>query len=348
MKRLYLLILVSAFLPASAFADEQPSVLVTTQDIHQGSLPSLITAYGTVEALPDGATSISLLRAGQVDKLLVSPGQKVKQGDGLLDFISDPSALLAYDQAFSALDAAQKEQTRIQQLLKQRLATQSQLAQADKAASDAEAALEVEKKQGSDLKTETITAPFDGTVTNINISSGERVQSNAPLMQVAHGSGLAVGLGLALDDRANIETGETVHLEALDADKPALDGNVAFVANMLDPKMRLVKVLVTLPSAAASNLIPGEQFRAVIETGKLSGIIVPRQAVLKDGKGPYIYQAAGNKAERIHVRIVGESGDSYVIDGSIDTHKKIITTGNYELRDGSLIREGAATTDNTP
>lgn len=334
------LILFALFISAPVLADEQPSVLISSEAVHQGSLPQIVTAYGIVEPLPDGATNISLLRAGQVEKLSVSLGQQVKQGDTLLTFVSDPATLLAYNQAVTALDAAKKEQTRTQQLLAQHLATQSQMTQANKAASDAEAALDVEKKQGSDLKTQTLSAPYDGTVTNISVNSGDRVVANAVLLQLAHGSGLAVGLGLPLDDRANIQTGQPVQLTALDAEKPAITGNVGFVANMLDPKTRLVKILVTLPSDAAAGLIAGEQFRADIEIAKLTGVIVPRQSVLKDDKGPYIFQVNGDKAARTDVKIVGESGDDYVIDGNIDAKKEIITAGNYELKDGGLVRKG--------
>jgi hypothetical protein len=74
MKRIWLIIF-ALFTPALALGDDQPSVLVTAQEVHQGSLPQIVTAYGLVEPLPDGATNISLLRAGQVEKLSVIVGE---------------------------------------------------------------------------------------------------------------------------------------------------------------------------------------------------------------------------------------------------------------------------------
>lgn len=339
MKRIWLTLFV-LFISARAFADERSSVLIAAEQVHQGSLPQIVTAYGTVEPLPDGATNISLLRAGRVDKISVNLGQQVKQGDTLLTFTSNLSTLLTYDQAVTALDAAKKEQARTQRLLTERLANQSQMTQANKAVSDAEAVLEVEKKQGSNLKTQMLSAPYDGTITNISVNSGDRVAAYAVLLQLTHGNGLAVGLGLPLDDRANIQIGQFVQLTALDVEKAAITGNVAFVGNILAPKTRLVKVLVTVPSEAATGLVSGEQFRADIEIGKLTGVIVPRQAVLKDDKGQYIFQVNGIKATRVNIKIVGESGDDYVIDGSIDATKKIVTEGNYELKDGNIVRKG--------
>ncbi|MDP9126747.1 MAG: efflux RND transporter periplasmic adaptor subunit [Pseudomonadota bacterium] len=331
------LVVLALFFPALALAEE-PSVLITTQEVHQGSMPQIVTAYGTVEPLPDGVTNISMQRAGQVASLSVAPGQQVQQGDVLLSFTSDPAALLAYDQAVTALEAATKEQSRVRQLLAQRLATQSQLTQANKALSDAQSTLEVEKKEGSDLKTQILKAPYDGTVTNISVNSGDRVAANAVLLQLTHGSGLAVGLGLPLNDRAHLQIGQPVQLHPLDTAKPAVAGNVAFVGNMLDPKTRLVKVQVTIPSEAAKDLVAGEQFQAEIEVGKLTGTIVPRQSVLNDDRGSYIYQVNGDQAARTGVKLVGESGGDYVIDGPIDVKKEIITEGNYELKDGGHVR----------
>jgi hypothetical protein len=68
--------------------------------------------------------------------------------------------------------------------------------------------------------------------------------------------------------------------------------------------------------------------------------VVPRNAVLHDGKGDYIYQVAGSKAERVAVR-TGIETDKYTeITGPIDTKSPIVTAGNYELQDGMAVREG--------
>ncbi|MDE2029111.1 MAG: efflux RND transporter periplasmic adaptor subunit [Alphaproteobacteria bacterium] len=341
---LFLLLLCAAPVPAHAgdAAQETPNVLVSTSVVHQGELPDQVTAYGTAEPLPGGATTISLLRAGQVEKLSVSAGQAVKQGDALLDFISDPAALLAYNQAVAALAAAQKEQTRLQQLVKQRLATSAQLAQADKSVSDAQAALAAAKSQGGDIKTQTLTAPFDGIATRISVGSGDRVSANAPLLQLSHRGGLGVALGLPLEECAGLHVGDVVHLRSLDAKTPPIEGRIAVIAGMIDPQTRLVKILVALPTSAPSGTVQGEQFRAAIERGSFSGVVVPRDTVLKDAKGAYIFQIEDGKAVRVDVHIVGENGGEYAIAGSIDPQEKIVTLGDYELKNGEGVRESSA------
>lgn len=348
MKRIVLMLLL--MLAASAYAEDDearaqaqpPSYLVTSIAVHKGDLSDQIVAYGIVTPLPDGAITLSLLRAGQVDRLMVSVGQVVKQGDALLDFVSNPGALLSYEQAVSALAAAQEEQARIQQLVGQHMATTAQLARANKGVSDAQAALESERTQGGDKKTEALVAPFDGVITSVNVNSGDRVQANAPLLQLAHRGGLGVTLGLSLDEIAGVRAGDAVHLQSLDGGGPTIDGKVAVVSRILNRKTRLVNVIVALPIEKLPNVVQGEQFRAIIERGKFVGFIVPRSAVLKSDRGAYVFQIDQGKAIRVNVHVLGENGDKYAIEGQIDPQRRLVTTGNYELEEGDRIREGAA------
>jgi hypothetical protein len=72
-----------------------------------------------------------------------------------------------------------------------------------------------------------------------------------------------------------------------------------------------------------------------------TGWVVPRDAVLRDAKGDYLFQVTGSKAERVAVK-TGIETDKYTeIIGSIDTKRRIVTVGNYELHDGMAVREGA-------
>jgi membrane fusion protein, multidrug efflux system len=70
--------------------------------------------------------------------------------------------------------------------------------------------------------------------------------------------------------------------------------------------------------------------------------LTPREAVLTDANGPYVFQIAAGKAKRLAVTIVGEAGDKTVITGPLDPTRKIVVTGNYELSDGMAVREEAA------
>ncbi len=117
MKRVLAAVL--AVLPSVAFAQgstPQPSVLVTTATPHEGSLGRTLTAYGVVQAAPGSSETLSLLRAGQVTRILVAAGQTVRKGQPLLLVSADPAALATYRQAVTALTLAQGERGRVAQM----------------------------------------------------------------------------------------------------------------------------------------------------------------------------------------------------------------------------------------
>ena len=85
----------------------------------------------------------------RIVRLLVSPGQPVKKGSVLLQFGTGAGAAMNYRQARQAVDFAMSETKRIGQLVAQQLATQSQLAAANKALADAETALHAQERIGA-------------------------------------------------------------------------------------------------------------------------------------------------------------------------------------------------------
>lgn len=342
----WLLLLMLAAPPA--FAADEPaaddagaSVLVTTMTPAQGKLEQPVTAYGTVQAAPGGSLAVASLHAAQILRLRVVAGQVVTKGEPLLDLGADPATSLGYAQAQSDLKLAQGEYKRTQQLLAERLATNSQLAQVEKAVSDAQATVAARRKEGGATPVETLSAPMAGVVTAIAISNGDHVQPGATLLALsASGSGNGL-LGVGPEERGRIKAGQAVKIIDLDAPVEASQGAVASVGGMADPKTGLFTVVVKPADDDAAKLIPGAHLRATIATEGVAGWIVPRDAVLSDDDGPYLYQIADGKAVRVPVEIAGAGDGQLAVTGPIDAKKKLVVSGNYQLTDGMATHERA-------
>ncbi len=138
---------------------QQPSVLVETETPHKGSLPRTIVAYGTVQASPAGGSeTMSMLRGGQVTEVLTSVGQTVREGQALLVVRADPSAVATYEQAVAGLTLARGNRVRTAKMLHEHLATRDQLAQTEKAVTDAQTTLDALKRAGGGSPDHTFTA----------------------------------------------------------------------------------------------------------------------------------------------------------------------------------------------
>src|ERR1700680_2320043 len=125
-----------------------PSVLIETAVPREQVLKFTVQGYGTVATSEDAVMGVSFLHPGQISRLRVRAGEEGKAGEVLLELSTDPSATLGYQTAVAALDFAKRDLARTKTLLPQHLATNAQLAAAQKAVEDAMAAVEVQKKLG--------------------------------------------------------------------------------------------------------------------------------------------------------------------------------------------------------
>jgi RND family efflux transporter MFP subunit len=324
------------FLHGTAVADEvKGAAAVKVQDPKRGSIPELIYAYGTATPTSSASQTASFQRDGQVAEIFVEVGDQFKMGDKLLDFGAAPAAVVAYEQAKTTLSLKQHALERKQQLFKQQLATRDDVENAEKDLSDAKSTLEMFERIGSIKPSEILEAPFDGVVTAISVSKGDRISAGAPLMSLSRPDHLILSVGVEAGALEKVKPDLPVHLTSLLPGRKPSDGKVKRIGLAVDPKTRQVPVFVELPDGMA---LSGENFRAGIEVGKFQGWVVPRDSIGTNSKGTFIYQIDEGHAKRVYVKVVGSVGKNSVIEGDIDSQKEIILSGNYQVDDGDAVR----------
>lgn len=310
------------------------SVLVQTQPVRHGALTHHLLAYGQAAPAVDANLTLSVQAEGRVAHIDVMPGEAVHQGQRLIEFQLSAAATTAHAQAVAALKLANEEEARISRLLTRQLATRDQKAQADKALVDAQSALDaIERETGGHPK-QTLVAPFDGVVNTVPVTQGDRVAAGAALMTLARTKGMVVTCGIEPADLARVAVGEAVTLHPLGAGAD-VKGSVARVGRSLNPKTRLVDADIAVGSA---SLLQGTAYQADIEAGQIQGWLVPRQAVLDDDDGAYVFQVTGTVAKRVSVTRVGTDGDTAVVDGPIEVSLPVVVSGNSQLDDGGAVR----------
>jgi RND family efflux transporter MFP subunit len=313
-----------------------PSVQVSVTRARQGSLPSVVTAYGSVAPSVNGTLSFSEPQPGQVTRLMVAPGSTVRAGQALATFVIAPAARSTYNQAASALTTAQKQRGTTAQLLTQQLATRDQLVQADKAVSDAQTALAALRAEGAGSASHTIVAPFAGVVTAVTVAQGDRTQPGAAILTVARTGGIVVTVGIDPALRSELAIGQTATLKRL-AGGGTLAGRVIRIDGALNPTSRLVDVDLNFP---AGTLLPGEAMQVAIETGQVDGWIVPHAAVVTAGGRARMFQVVSGKAQAVPItlRLSSDKGD--VVDGALVANRPLIVDGAYQVSDGDAVRQG--------
>ncbi|MBS0589232.1 MAG: efflux RND transporter periplasmic adaptor subunit [Proteobacteria bacterium] len=320
---------------AAAEEEVKGSVLVETHPAQLGVIADTLTVYGAAVPAINGGMTLSVPAEGRIMRISVTPGESVHKGQSLLEFQLSAAASSAHTQAVTALKAATEEQARITRLLGQQLATRDQKVVADKAAADAQSALTALEHETGGRAQQSLMAPFDGIVTAIPVAQGERVAAGAALVTLTRHNGLVVTCGIEPGELKRVKLGQSVRIKPLSGEGEAIEGKLARIDKSLNPKTRLIDADI----AVADELIQGQAYRAQIEVGELKGWIVPRDAVLDDDEGSYVFQVAGDKAKRVKVKRIGNDDENAAVDGPLDPKLEVVTVGNYQLEDGGAVRK---------
>ncbi|HQT62920.1 MAG: hypothetical protein B7Z75_07615 [Acidocella sp. 20-57-95] len=336
-QKVFLTVLLSGCLGVGlnvARADDGSSILVTTAAITQGSLPQVVTMYGSIAtAAPAQQTLVAPLQA-QVRDVYVRAGAVVAQGAPLLRFMPTPASELAYTQAESAAKLATALQQRTETLVMGHMATDQQLFQANKDAADARATLASLKAQGADGP-HIMRAPFKAIVTSVNAAPGAVVAAGDALVGIAPPDKLELAAGVVPDQANAVNVGDAVVLTPI-GQGPAINGKVSFRAAVVEASNGLVPVDIEVLGGQA---MLGEMFRADVTVGQVSGYIVPHDAVLVNPAGQtYIVQDNKGAAKFVVVQVLNSTQDQDVVRGPVDINAPVIRSGNYQLNDGDKIR----------
>ncbi len=269
--------------PPPADDSPMPVANVDTIQLVRRTVPVQIPAFGSIAAGP-GAANITLAAPGIVMSVQVRPGQVVAAGQVLAHIAPDPQSVADLRKAEDNLQAAQVARAHVAALLAAHLATASDLAASVQAENDAAGGLTALRVLGTGV-TRTVTAPFAGIVTSVTAMPGGVSPAAAPLFGLVPPNGLVAVAGLPEASSLRVQPGDAATLTALNTGT-RLRAIVVQRAAMLDPQTGLVDV--TLASQGAVPL--GEPVALTITAGSVTGYPVPRDAVLEDAQGDYVFQ----------------------------------------------------------
>ena len=328
------LALVASTVPSRADDGDDAVALVTLAKLQKGSLDHTIVAYGKVDANPAASHTLMAPLPAVVGEIYVSVGKQVAKDAPLLQLRPSPKTLADYNQAKSALAAAQGELDRTRNMVSQHLATTQQLADAQKALSDARSNFAVLDAQGA-AGTQIVRAPGPAIVTAISVKPGAILSDGASLLELAQPDKLVLGVGVTPGEAALIQPGNKATVTPI-GEHDQIAGQVESRGSVVDADDGLVNVEITLP---AGKFLLGEMAQATIATTKVSGYLVPHEAVLVNDKGKnYVVQAKDLVAKQVVVKVLEEGDGKDVIDGPLDPKSALVLTGNYQLDDGAKMR----------
>ena len=290
--------------------------------------------------------------SGPVNRIVVVPGQKVKQGEPMLYAASPDYSQLRtnYLKAKDAYALAQKALTRAQDLYHHKAISEQAVEQAQSAETQAggdllaaQAALKVLGITDPDALVASpptfevpVRAPIHGEVVEQDVAVGQLLQTGTTqCFLISDTSSVWVLVNVYQKDLPYIHVGDAVSIQT-ETYPQDFHGRIAYVAPSLDPNTRTLQARIDTAN-------PGEKLKkdmyvtATVNAGKIANAIaLPDSAILRDAENqPFVYAATSpNQFGRRQVTL-GESqnGQTEVTSG--------VKAGDEVIGDGSLFLQFA-------
>ena len=294
-------------LDPDVFETDHPELFKTAK-VETRSLPTLITANGTVSPDINRTIHVTSLGSGRVVDLKVRLGDQVQKGQTLL-VISSPdlaSAMSDYQKAQADEVLSRKALDRAK-LLYDRGAI---------AAKDLETAQDVEDKAKVDVSTAEqhvrvlgadpahpgslidLRAPVAGTIVEQNVAGFEGVKSldnTVNLFTIADLSQVWVVCDVFENDLGEVHVGDSAEIRLNAFPDRVFHGKVADISRVLDPNTRSAKVRIVLGNSDGA-LRPGMFAVAGFRSRQLqSRTVVPATAIMRLHDKDWIFRKEGDK-----------------------------------------------------
>lgn len=296
-----------------------------------------LAAYGTVGYSASALQTISVPYQARVVSVDVVAGQAVHNGDALLVLQPTAAAALELQRAQNDAQFARKELARTRELFAQHLATNTDLAAAEQAAHNAEAARASAQARFGGSGEHTLRATHAGVVADIAAHAGEVIAADTVFAHVGDASGLRLDLAVEPSSIGLVHKNERVSFHLLEQGAPELEAAVERVGSQVDAQTRLIPVVAKLDAAA--QVLPGAAVTARIETGSGKPVLgVPRAAVLYQNGKAYVFVIQSGKAVRRWVDAGADDGERIEIRSGLAANESVVVLGNYELRDGMAVK----------
>jgi membrane fusion protein, heavy metal efflux system len=347
--------------PQASFATTSNVTLTAAQrqNIHLYTVkPSkfrrMIEATGVVDFDNDQATSVLAPFSGPVSRLLVSPGDKVKEGAPLavIDSPDFAAAISAYRKALATAQTDRRLADLDKDLVQHHGVSQREEEQAETDAVNAEAdrdaalqelvSLKVDPQTIKDLQKGRpisrlegmIRSPVAGTVVEKLITPGELLQAGTtPCFTVADLSRVWVMAQIFGADLASIHLGDPAEV-VTDIASNSFSGKVDNISALVDPDTRSVVARVVVENPG--DFLKKQMYvRVLIQAHQeSSGLLVPISAILRDDeKLPFIYVARPDRSfARQHVTLGYRIGDQYDIATGLQGGDQIVVEGGIFIQ----------------
>ena len=300
------------------------------------SFPQVVRAIGTVTARPGHFAELSAPAPTRVARIFVAPGQRVAEGDSLVEFERAPFDAAARS-AEAALASAERAHARAVRLAQAGILPQKDSDQAAADLAQAQVAA-ITARRAQQLAT--LRAPLAGVVTRMTAVLGAAVDANQPLVEVADVAALDVVFNVSPAQAAQVHAGDSVGVTAGEGagGEAVGQGSVTAVGAAVDSSSRAVAVRARIGRPARPLRIGESLFGRMVTAVHAGAVTVPVAALVPSGDGFQVFVVDSGGIAHVRAVTVGARSESLAeILTGLTAGETVVTTGAYGIEDGTKI-----------
>jgi multidrug efflux system membrane fusion protein len=209
---------------------------------------------------------------------------------------------------------------------------------------------EVDRLQ-EDLADTVVRAPFDGVIGERFVEIGDQVAPGQKLFTVLEISWVKVLARIPSEFIGRIEAGMRVEVTTRAYPGTIFNGTVIHVYPEADPKNRTFAVEVKTNNQVKPMILPGMFARVRFPITALDQVIlVPRDAILEDDRGTYLYVVDGStRTVRRRNLVLEDLGpEDAVVKEGLSPGETIVVRGHERLHNGAPVEWAASPLNSSP
>lgn len=204
------------------------------------------------------------------------------------------------------------------------------------------ATLERLANTGEASRTLTLVSPISGVITRKDVVEGARLEVGATPYEVVDLSRVWVLADVYESELRHVKAGMPATLQLKAFPNRVFAGKVSFLAPVLDPATRTVKVRLEFPNPDG-DLRP-EMFGEVVLRGTTrEGLKIPSDAVVPTGTTQVVFVALGDgRFQPREVRLGESDGKSVEVTSGLKAGDEVVTGANFLIDSESRLRASLA------
>jgi RND family efflux transporter MFP subunit len=291
---------------------------------------------GVMEALQDAYISPEI--NGQIQRIQVDRGSRVKKGDLILKLNTDVTQK-SMEEIETNLELAKRIFTKQEELWKQNIGSELQYLEAKNAMESLEARLATLQKQ---LEMAHVSAPFNGIIDDIMVKEGELASPGIPLVHLVNLSGMRVSADVSEAYLSSVSEGDLVELRFPAYPGLMMEAAVTRLGEVINPQTRTFTLEVELKNDG-EKLKPNMLTSVRIQDYRNdSALVVPSNILRQDFNGTFLFRVAEadgvSKARKIYVKPGITVQDRTMITEGLSAGDLVITRGFNLVSEGTGLR----------